>query len=105
MSAKLIGNYLLDKANLLPATPSDFSLVITKRHKTSLNKPKEYLLLKQSGSYKYLSSLYPINENRGILEPIIWELEYKGAWYELKLNKLTNRAEIRLIGVASSRAA
>lgn len=93
--SKLCGQYQTDKSNLLKAGTH---LVIATRRKESPNKPKNYLLLKESGGFKYLSGLYPFT---GDLEPIsgvqFFSLDYQGEDYLLCLNAAKNEAKISLL--------
>lgn len=103
--ANLVGTYEISKANLYPAHQADFHLIISKRHKASSRKPKDYLLIYQAGIFRYISSLYPAtasDASTGSSEAQIWHLEHKGMNYELRLNKAGNQAEIKQIDAGGS---
>jgi hypothetical protein len=96
---KLQGQYHIDKFKLTKADQSaDFQLIITKRGKAEANKPKEYLLLKQAGSFKYVSSLYPSASFTSSAKGDIWLFDYQQAKYQLHINRAENRAIITLEG-------
>lgn len=94
--AKLIGIYQIEKSRLNPTHCSDFHLVISRRHKASANKPADYLLLKQSGKFIYLSSLYAATGDLKQLQADLWHFEVKGTHYILRIDRSENQAEISL---------
>lgn len=94
--ANLIGIYQIEKSRLNPSHCSDFHLVISRRHKASVNKPADYLLLKQSGKFIYLSSLYAATGDLKQLQADLWHFEVKGAHYILRIDRAQNKAEITL---------
>lgn len=101
----LVGTYQIKKANLYPSHQADFHLIISKRHKASSRKPKDYLLIYQAGIFRYISSLYPATcseASAGSSEAQILHLEHKGTDYELRLNQAANQAEIRQIEAGGS---
>jgi hypothetical protein len=89
--ANLVGIYEIENANLYPSQASDFHLVISKRHKASARKPREYLLLKQAGRFIYISSLYPQSAS----DAQNWQFDWQGSTYLLTLDRAENKAEIR----------
>lgn len=97
---KLVGSYELSKANLYPSHQADFHLIISKRHKASARKPKDYLLIFEAGRFQYLSSLYPVpvaDAPTSSLEAEIWHLEHQRIDYQLTIDRLAYKAEIRQI--------
>lgn len=98
--SKLVGSYELSKANLYPTHQADFHLIISKRHKASARKPKDYLLIFEAGRFQYLSSLYPVIASdvpASSLEAEIWHLEHQRVNYELSIDRFAYKAEIRQI--------
>lgn len=103
MAIKLAGQYHTDKSNLLKP---DLHLVIGTRHKPAANKPKNYLLIKTGKQFKYLSSLYPFDQDISVspTDAQIFSLDWQGVQYLLTLKTGEKQAEISLLETGSNTA-
>lgn len=76
----LVGQYQIAKGGKLIST--NLTLVVANRRKPEGTKPKSYLLLNTApGSFKYISSLYPVPET-----PNTFTIDYEGVNYLLVIN-------------------
>lgn len=93
MGVKLVGQYQIDKSNLLR---SGLHLVIGTRKHPTLTKPKNYLLHRSGRQQRYLSSLYPVQDApSGHLEAQNWQFDYEGEGFVLSVDPAGNLAEIK----------
>jgi hypothetical protein len=90
--ANLIGQYHTDNSNLVKP---DLHLVIATRKKTTPKKPLKYLLRKDKGGFRYLSSLYLFEPETGEKEGFLrFSFDYEGKIYLLTIQKAVNQATI-----------
>lgn len=91
MGINLIGRYRIDKANL---QKSDLHLVIATR-KPAPNKPNFYLLQRIGSQHRHISGLFASKITPGSpQEAQIFDFDYQGGYYVLKIDQSTGQAEI-----------
>jgi len=95
MGINLIGRYRIDKANL---QKSDLHLVVATR-KPAPNKPNFYLLQRIGSQHRHISGLFPSKITPGSpQEAQIFDFDYQGGYYVLKIDQSTGQAEIDFKG-------
>ena len=87
----LVGTYNIVK-NYLVHTAAEIKLLITSRTQSHGKKAPYFLLDKTNGKGGYISSLFYVSDTT---EAEVYNFDYKGIKYVLKLSKTEGKAEIK----------
>ena len=93
--SNLAGRYNIDKSNWVKP---GIHLVVGTRKKTTPNKPKNYLLRRDSPlKHVFISSLYPEGQEGAEKSPQTYSIDWQGVAYGVTVNQDSQTAEINFL--------